>query len=164
MTDVVDPLGGSFYVENLTNRLEEEAETLIRQILDRGGVVQSIEDGFIQRQIADSAAAYQTALEAKEEFMVGVNIHVDQEGPLPFDPFQLDPGLGERQIKRLNEVRRARSQVELARALKDVKQAAMGTDNVMPAVVRAVRAHGSVGEICDVLREVFGGYRGPIVY
>ena len=164
VTDVVDPLGGSFYVENLTTRLEEEAESLIRQILDRGGIVRSIEDGFIQRQIAESSAAYQHALEAKEEFMVGVNIHVDDEGPLPFEAFELDPGLGERQIKRLNEVRRSRGQAELTSALKEVKQAALGTDNVMPAVVRAVKAHASVGEICDVLREVFGGYRGPIVY
>jgi methylmalonyl-CoA mutase N-terminal domain/subunit len=76
VADVVDPLGGSYYVESLTTRLEEEAEALIREVLDRGGMVQSIEDGFIQRQIADASAAYQRALEAKSEYIVGVNIHV----------------------------------------------------------------------------------------
>ena len=162
--DVVDPLGGSYYVENLTNRLEAEAEALIRQILDRGGMVQCIEDGFIQRQIADAAAAYQTALEAKDEFIVGVNINVDPEAPLPFEPFVLDPGLGERQIKRTQSIRRSRHQAEHAAALKEVRQAALGAENTMPSVVRAIKAQATVGEICDVLREVFGEYRAPIVY
>jgi methylmalonyl-CoA mutase N-terminal domain/subunit len=162
--DVVDPLGGSYYVENLTNRLEAEGEALIRQILDRGGMVQCIEDGFIQRQIADAAAAYQGALESKEEFIVGVNINVDPEAPLPFEPFELDPGLGERQIKRTQSIRRSRHQAETAAALKEVRQAASGTENTMPSVVRAIKAQATVGEICDVLREVFGEYRAPIVY
>ncbi|HEY6619647.1 MAG TPA: methylmalonyl-CoA mutase family protein [Steroidobacteraceae bacterium] len=162
--DVVDPLGGSYYVENLTNRLEEEGEALIRQILDRGGMVQCIEDGFIQRQIADAAAAYQLALESKQEFIVGVNINVDPEAPLPFEPFELDPGLGERQIKRTQSIRRSRRQAETASSLNEIKQAASGTANMMPAVVRAIKAQATVGEICDVLREVFGEYRAPIVY
>jgi methylmalonyl-CoA mutase N-terminal domain/subunit len=127
-------------------------------------MVQSIEDGFIQRQIADAAAAYQLALEAKQEFIVGVNINVDPEAPLPFEPFELDPGLGERQIQRTQSIRRSRRQAETAAALKEVRQAALGTANTMPAVVRAIRAQATVGEICDVLREVFGEYRAPIVY
>ncbi len=162
--DVVDPLGGSYYVENLTNRLEQEGEALIRQILDRGGMVQCIEDGYIQRQIADAAAAYQSALETKDEFIVGVNVNVDPEAPLPFEPFVLDPGLGERQIKRTQSIRRSRRQAETANALKEIKEAAVGTANMMPAVVRAIKAQATVGEICDVLREVFGEYRAPIVY
>jgi methylmalonyl-CoA mutase, N-terminal domain len=162
--DVVDPLGGSYYVENLTNRLEEEGEALIRQILDRGGMVQCIEDGYIQRQIADAAAAYQAALESQEEFIVGVNVNVDPEAPLPFEPFVLDPGLGERQIKRTQSIRRSRHQAETTSSLKEIKEAALGTANMMPAVVRAIKAQATVGEICDVLREVFGEYRAPIVY
>lgn len=164
VADVVDPLGGSYYVENLTNRLEEEGEALLRQVLDRGGMVRSIEDGFVQRQIADASAAYQRAVEAKEEFIVGVNVHVDPEEALPFEAFQLDPGLGERQIKRTQAIRRSRAQAETSKALKDIKEAAEASDNVMPAVVRAIKAQATVGEICDVLREVYGGYRGPIVY
>ena len=162
--DVVDPLGGSYYVENLTNRLEEEGEALIRQILDRGGMVQCIEDGYIQRQIADAAAAYQSALETQDEFIVGVNVNVDPEAPLPFEPFVLDPGLGDRQIKRTQSIRRTRRQAETASSLKEIKEAALGTANMMPAVVRAIKAQATVGEICDVLREVFGEYRAPIVY
>lgn len=164
VADVVDPLGGSYYVENLTNRLEEEGEALLRRVLDRGGMVRSIEDGFVQREIADASAAYQRAVEAKQEFIVGVNVHVDPEEALPFEAFQLDPGLGERQIKRTQAIRKSRAQAETSEALKDIKQAAVAGDNVMPAVVRAIKAQATVGEICDVLREVYGGYRGPIVY
>lgn len=164
VADVVDPLGGSYYVESLTTRLEEESEALIRRLLDRGGMVQSIEDGFIQQQIADSSAAFQQAVEANREHIVGVNIHVEPEAPLPFDQFVLDPGLAERQINRTQGIRRSRPQAEVGSALKEVEAAARGGKNVMPAVVRAVNAHATVGEICDCLRGVFGGYRGPLVY
>lgn len=164
VADVVDPLGGSYYVENLTTRIEEEGEALLRKVLDRGGVVRSIEDGFIQRQIADASAAYQQAVEAKQEFVVGVNIHIDPEEPLPFAPFELDPHLGERQIKRTQAIRRSRAQVETSSALREIKQAASVNDNVMPAVVRAIKAQATVGEMCDVLREVFGGYHAPVVF
>lgn len=164
VADVVDPLGGSYYVEALTTRLEEEAEALIRQVLDRGGMVQSIEDGFIQRQIADASAAYQRALENHSEYIVGMNIQVEPEGVLPFEPFVLDPGLGERQINRTQGIRRARAQGEHASALKEIEAAARGNINTMPAVVRAIRAQATVGEICDVMRGVFGEYRAPLVY
>jgi methylmalonyl-CoA mutase, N-terminal domain len=164
VADVVDPLGGSYYVESLTTRLEEEAEALIRQVLDRGGMVRSIEDGFVQQQIADSSAAFQRAVENASEWVVGVNIHAEPEAPLPFEPFVLDPGLSERQIKRTQGIRRSRSQAEVGSALKEIEQAARGTENTMPAVVRAIRAHATVGEICDVMRGVFGEYRGPLVY
>jgi methylmalonyl-CoA mutase N-terminal domain/subunit len=127
-------------------------------------MVQSIEDGFIQRQIADASAAYQRALEMKTEYIVGVNIHVEPEAPLPFEPFVLDPGLGDRQIKRTQGIRRARGQAEIAAALKEVEAAARGGQNMMPGVVRAIKAQGTVGEICDVLRGVFGEYRAPLVY
>jgi methylmalonyl-CoA mutase N-terminal domain/subunit len=164
VADVVDPLGGSYYVESLTTRLEEEAESLIRQVLDRGGMVRCIEDGFIQRQIADASAAYQQQVESGSEYIVGVNIHAEPEAPLPFDPFVLDPGLVERQIKRTQGVRHARPKAEHGMALKEVEQAARQGTNVMPSVVRAIKAHATVGEMCDVLRGVFGEYRAPIVY
>ena len=164
VTDVVDPLAGSFYVEHLTDRLEEEAESLIREVLDRGGMVRSIEDGFIQRQIADTSAAFQQALEAREEFMVGVNVHVDEEGDLPFEAFELDPDLAERQIKRTQAIRRSRSSAEVGTSLKEIRQAAETGKNVMPSVVRAIKAQATVGEMCDVLREVYGGYRAPIIF
>jgi methylmalonyl-CoA mutase N-terminal domain/subunit len=164
VTDVVDPLAGSYYVEQLTDRLEEEAEALLRQVLDRGGMVRSIEDGFIQRQIADASAAFQQALEAKEEHLVGVNVHVDEEGELPFEAFQLDADLAERQIRRTQAVRKGRSAAECGAALGEIRQAAVAGKNVMPAVVRAIRAQATVGEMCDVLREVYGGYRAPVIF
>jgi methylmalonyl-CoA mutase, N-terminal domain len=164
VADIVDPLAGSYYVENLTNRLEEEAESLIRKILDRGGMVRSIEDGFIQRQIADASAAYQRALEAKQEFIVGVNVQVEPEAALPFEPFVLDPGLGDRQIKRTQSIRKSRPQAEVTSALKEIEQAAVRGQNVMPAVVRAIKAQATVGEMCNVLRGIFGEYRAPLVY
>ena len=164
VADIVDPLAGSYYVENLTNRLEEESESLLRQVLDRGGMIESIEDGFIQRQIADSSAAYQKALEEKREFIVGVNVNVDPEEELPFEPFELDPGLGERQIKRTRSIRSLRNAAEHSAALKEVRHAAVNNINTMPAVTRAIRASATVGEICDVMRDVFGEYNAPLVY
>lgn len=164
VADIVDPLAGSYYVENLTNRLEEEAEALLRRVLDRGGMVESIEDGFIQREISDSAAAYQKALENQSEFIVGVNVHVDPAEEMPFEQFALDPGLGERQIKRTQSIRKLRNQREHAEALREIEQAARGSENTMPAVARAIRADATVGEICDVMRTVFGTYTPPLVY
>jgi methylmalonyl-CoA mutase N-terminal domain/subunit len=164
VADVVDPLGGSFYVEELTSRLEEEAESLIRKILDRGGMVQSIEDGYVQRLIADTSANYQRDLESHSEYIVGVNVHVEENEELPFETFELDPGLGERQIKRTQGIRASRSSSEVGGALKEIESASRGGQNVMPSVVRAVKAQATVGEICDVLREVHGEYRGPLVY
>jgi methylmalonyl-CoA mutase N-terminal domain/subunit len=164
VADVVDPLGGSYYVESLTTRLEEEAESLIRQVLDRGGMVRSIEDGFIQRQIADASAAYQQQVESGSEYIVGVNIHAEPEAPLPFEAFTLDPGLAERQIKRTQGVRNARPKAEHAAALKEVELAVREGKNVMPSVVRAIKAQATVGEMCDVLRGVYGEYRAPLVY
>lgn len=162
--DIVDPLAGSYYVENLTTRLEEEAEALLKRVLERGGMVESIEDGFIQREISDSAAAYQKALENKSEFIVGVNCHVDPDDVLPFEQFELDPGMGERQIKRTQETRRMRNATEHAEALKEVEAAARNQINTMPSVGRAIAARATVGEICDVMRGVYGEYTAPVVY
>ncbi len=164
VADVVDPLGGSYYVEDLTRRLEAEAEALIRQILDRGGMVPCIEEGFIQRQIADSSAAYQKALEEGHETIVGVNAFQESEEELSFDFFEVDPEVTERQIARTRRVRESRDQAGVGAALRDLERAGRGAENVMPHVSRAVRAHATLGEICDVLRGVFGDYRPPLVY
>ncbi len=164
VADVVDPLAGSYYVEELTRRLEDEAESLLRRVLERGGMVASIQDGFIQRQIADASAAYQKALEDGREFIVGVNAFGDADDALPFEPFELDPRVAERQVARTLRVREARDHTEVAAALREIERAARGAENVMPHVSRAVRANATVGEICGVLRDVFGGYRPPLVY
>ena len=164
VADVVDPLAGSFYVERLTTEVEEAAEALIEDILNRGGMVACIRAGYIQQQIADSAAAYQQALEDGRERIVGVNIFEEPEGEQPFESFEIDPDTAERQLERLARTRRERDRSEVGAALKELESAARRGANVMPSVARAVRGLATVGEICDVLREVYGEYRPPVVY
>jgi len=166
VADVVDPLAGSYYVESLTNRLEEEAWALITEIERRGGMVACIEEGFIQRQIANSAADFQRAVEMGEQTIIGVNAYVEEEnGELGEDLFfEVDPAAVERQIARLSRVRAERNSAEVGRALKELKRAAEQGRNIMPHVYDAVRAYSSIGEICDVLREVFGEYRALPIF
>ncbi|MEE9199020.1 MAG: methylmalonyl-CoA mutase family protein [Dehalococcoidia bacterium] len=159
VADVVDPLAGSYFIESLTDRLEEETWALMEEIERRGGMVACIEEGFIQRQIADSAAAFQRDIEAGDRVVVGTNAFVEEEsGELSDDLFfEVDPTTSERQITRLRQVRAERSS-------REVRQAAQQGRNVMPSVYDAVRAYASVGEICDVLREVFGDYRATPIF
>jgi methylmalonyl-CoA mutase N-terminal domain/subunit len=164
--DVVDPLAGSYYVESLTNRIEEEAWSLMNEIERRGGMVACIEAGFIQKQIANSAADFQRAVEAGEQTIVGMNAYAEEEsGELSDDLFfQVDPATTERQIARLRQVRAERSGADVSRALSELKQAAKNGRNIMPSVTDAVTAYASIGEICDVLREVFGEYKALPVF
>lgn len=163
--DVVDPLAGSYYVESLTSELEEQAEDLIREVHAMGGMIPAVEEGFIQRRIADSAARYQAGLEQGTETMVGVNAFVDdEEEDPPFDVFEIDPSTSERQIAQLRAVRTNRDGTEVVRALREVEAAARSQKNVMGPVSQAVEAHASVGELCDVLREVFGEYKPLAVF
>ncbi len=165
VADVVDPLAGSFYVERLTTEVEEAAEALIEEILKRGGMVQCIRAGYIQQQIADSSAAFQTAVEDGRERIVGVNIFEEPEvEDLPFESFEIDPRTTERQLERLARTRSERDGAEVGAALKELDGAARRRENVMPHVARAVRGLATVGEVCDVLREVYGEYRPPVVY
>ncbi len=164
--DVVDPLAGSYYVESLTDRLEEEAMSLMNEIERRGGMVACIEAGFIQKQIANSAADFQRAVEAGEQIIVGMNAYAEEEsGELSDDLFfQVDPATTERQVARLRQVRAERSGADVSRALSELKQAAKDGRNIMPSVTEAVTAYASIGEICDVLREVFGEYKALPVF
>lgn len=166
LADVVDPLAGSYYVESLTKRVEEEAWDILKQIEGVGGMIRAVEIGFIQQQIANSSYAFQLQVESGERTIVGVNEHIEDEaGDLSPDLFfQVDPQAAERQIARLNQVRAERDNRAVARALSALRQAALGGTNSMPHIAEAVRAYASVGEICDVFREVFGEYRPPIVY
>jgi methylmalonyl-CoA mutase N-terminal domain/subunit len=129
-------------------------------------MVACIEDGFVQKQIADSAAAYQRAVEAGEEIIVGVNAYAEEEsGELTDDLFfQVDPETVERQITRLRQVRAERGGREVSRTLGELRQAAQQGRNIVPHVYDAISAYASVGEICDVLREVFGEYRAIPIF
>ncbi len=158
VADIVDPLGGSWAIERLTDDLEEEATALIAEIDDLGGMVAAIEQGFPQREIQSAAYATQIAIEREEQVVVGVNRFAEGADVKP--PLQrLDPALEDAQIARTQAVRGRRDAQAAADALEALGEAAAGTANVMPPILTAVEAHCTLGEIADALREVFGEYR-----
>ncbi len=156
--DAIDPLGGAYTIEQLTDALEAEALDLIGAIDARGGVLAAIESGWIQEEIHRSAFRAQLALEKGEQRIVGVNCFTD-EGAQPSASFALDPALEAEQRRRLAELRRARSTEGARRALDELRRAAESTQNLMPPVIEALRARATLGEISNVLRQVFGTYR-----
>jgi methylmalonyl-CoA mutase N-terminal domain/subunit len=158
--DTVDPLAGSYYIEYLTDQVEARAQDYLDQIDRMGGAVAAIEKGFIQKEIGTSAYRYQKEIESGERVVVGLNRFQTQEEK-PTGLLKLDPAVGEKQIARLRELRQARDAAAVHQALGELKAAAQGTDNLMPPVLKAVKALATVGEICDTLREVFGEYEAP---
>jgi len=153
-----DPLGGSYLVEAMTNRLEAQAYQYFERIESLGGVIPAIEQGFFQREIAASSYRYQREIEDRRRTIVGVNDYVLEE-PLTIPLLKMDPEGERRQRARLTKIRAERDNELLQRRLDGLRQAAQGSENVMPHILGAVRAYGTLGEICDVLREVFGEYR-----
>ncbi len=164
VTHTIDPLAGSFYVEYLTNKLEEEAETYFQKIDDLGGVIKAIEAGFFQKEIADAAYRYQKEIERKEKIVVGVNEFVLEDEKLEIDILKVDPRVEEEQRKALKKLREERDNDGVRRALDELKQAAMGTDNLLPRILACSRLYCTLGEMIAVLKEVFGEYKEPIVY
>jgi methylmalonyl-CoA mutase N-terminal domain/subunit len=160
VTNTIDPLGGSYFVEALTSKMEEEALKYIKKIDDLGGIVRAIELGYPQQEIANSAYAYQKQVERKEKTVVGVNKYqVDEEKPLEY--LKIDPGVEEKQIARLKDLKRVRNTARVKACLADLKKASQGSANLMPHILAAVKEYASLQEICDVFREVFGTYRDP---
>jgi len=158
VTNSVDPLAGSFLVESLTNRMEEETYEIFAKIAELGGVVPAIEAGYFQQEIAQSAYQYQREIDAGQRTIVGVNAYRLDE-PLAIPLLRMDPEGHERQLGRLKRLRRERDHEDLTRRLEALRQAAEGSESLMPYILDAVRAYGTLGEICGVLREVFGEYR-----
>ena len=157
VANTVDPLGGSYFIEALTDEMERQAETYFKQIEDLGGVIPAIEASFFQKEIADSAFRYQSELEQKRRIMIGVNdFTVDEE--VPIDILRIDPKLESEQVARVREVRRRRDQARCSNALTSLRKAAAGKDNLMPYILEAVRAYATEGEIMNTLIEVFGIY------
>jgi len=153
-----DPLGGSYLVESMTNHLEQQAYSYFRRIDALGGVIPAIERGFFQREIAASAYRYQREIDERSRLVIGVNEQrMEQEPPIPL--LQMDPSGEQRQRDRLTRLRRERDNRLLEERLAALRRAAEGSDNMMPLILDAVRAYGTLGEICDVLRAVFGEYR-----
>ena len=159
--DTADPLGGSYAVETLTRRIEEEAETYIAKIDGLGGSVSAI--SFMQREIQESAYRYQQDVESKARIVVGVNEFVMDEPP-PTGLFQVDPAVGRAMAERLERLRRTRDAGDAGRALEAVDRAARGSDNLIPIILDAVRAQVTLGEICDALRSVFGVHQPSVVF
>lgn len=157
-----DPLGGSWYIESLTDEVEARAMEYIRKIDEMGGMVAAVEKGFPQREIAQSAYEYQQAVDRNERVIVGVNRFVSQEEP-PIPILKVDPKVEERQKERVQELRRRRDHGAWKAALDRVREAARSDSNIMVAVLDAARAGATVGEISDVFREVFGVYREPSI-
>ena len=158
VANTLDPMGGSYFLEALTKQSEEEAYSYFHKIEDMGGVVAAIEGGYLQREIADAAFRYQREIDTGERVIVGVNDYVVDE-PIEVPILQMDPEGEARQIARLNELRRERDGHEAARCLKLLESACRDSENVMPYLLDAVNAYCTLGEMCDVMREVFGVYQ-----
>ena len=156
VTNTVDPLGGSYFVETLTNEVERGAWDHIERIDAMGGMVAAIERGYPQREIAEASYRYQMAVEKKEKIIVGVNDFISEEKPLEI--LQIDETVARRRAERLRKLRAERSQAEVERRLGALRNAAKGNENLMPFIFDAVKAYATLGEICDAMRDVFGTY------
>jgi len=156
-------LAGSYYVEQLTDQMEEEANHYFRQIEALGGVLLAIEAGFFQSEIAEAAYRYQMEIDTHERIIVGVNGYlVDEPTAIPI--LAMDPTGYDRQVGRLQRLRAERDNTAVQRALVALAAGARGRANLMPAIIAAVETYATLGEICDVFREVFGVYHEPVFF
>jgi len=163
VADTVDPLAGSYCVEALTNEMEEGAMRYIDKIDSMGGVIAAIEKGFFQKEIAESAYKDQKAIESKERILVGVNEYTIEEDEVPIKLLRIGPEVEEEQLRRLRRVKRERNSREVKDVLDELRKAAERDENLMPPIIKAVKAYATLGEICNVLRDVFGEYQELIV-
>jgi len=155
---VVDPLAGSYYVEYLTDEMEKRAREYLDRIEEMGGIIKAVEEGYPQKEIAESAFRHQKEVESKDRIIVGVNAYrMDEETPI--EVLKIDDALAEEQIARLREVREKRDNARVQKALEAIERACEDGSNLMPPVLEAVRAYATIGEVCDVFRKVFGTYR-----
>ena len=158
VTDTVDPLGGAYFLEDLTRQICERAEAYIREIDEMGGAAAAIEKGFIQKEIQSSAYAYQKQIEKSERIVVGLNrFQVEEEKPSNL--LRVDPAVRISQLEKLKKLKAERDQGRVGKSLAWLKKTAEGKENLMPPIMEAVKAYATLGEICDTLREVFGEYR-----
>lgn len=158
VANTIDPLGGSYYVEKLTDELEAEAADYIEKVEALGGVIPAIEQGWIQRQIEEAAYRFGQEVERGERIIVGVN-KFTSEAETPIELLKIDENVEKDQLRKLKEVKESRDNALVKQHLKAIADAARGTDNLMPFILDAVRAYASIGEICDSLRSVFGEYK-----
>ena len=163
VADTMDPLAGSYCVEALTNEIEGRATDYIDKIDSMGGVIPAIEKGFFQREIADSAYEDQKEIENKKRILVGVNEYTIKEDQVPIELLKIGPEVEEEQLKKLRRLKRERNNRRVKKVLDELRSAAEHDENLMPPIIKAVKAYATLGEICNVLRNVFGEYRELIV-
>jgi len=161
--DTVDPLAGSYYIEYLTNQIEEEATKYIEKIDSMGGAVTAIEKGYIQREIVESAYKHQKEVENKSKIIVGINEFTIEE-EVPIKILRIDPNAERKQVERLKAVKRKRNNEKVKDILSDLPRVAESDKNLIPMILQAVKGYASLGEICDALREVFGEYKAPAIF
>ena len=162
VTNTVDPLAGSYFVESMTDRMEAEVYEYFGKIDALGGVIPAIEAGFFQRELAEAAFRYQREIDTGQRTVVGVNEYATDE-PLAIPLLEMDPKGERRQIERLNRVRRERDNQAVEKYLAALEDTARGEDNLMYPIMDAVRAYATLGEIMGVFRRVFGEYREPMI-
>ena len=159
VANTIDPLAGSYFVENLTSRMEEQAWEYIHRIDEMGGMVTAVERGFPQAEIADSAYKYQKQIDSGEKVMVGVNRYATDHPPITI--WRMDPAVEERQLVRLRQVKQTRDNQKVKDLLNQILLASKNSENLMPHIINAVREYATIQEICDVWRDVFGRYTDP---
>lgn len=159
VADTIDPLAGSYYVEALTNKIEQDAEEYIKKIDEMGGAVAAIEQGYMQREMAAHAYEDLAAIETGKKTVIGVNKYADNKGAAEGESLKADLSVGERQIKRVDAMKAKRDQAAVDKALGELKEACKGEENLMPYLIAAVKTYATLGEICGVMREVFGEYK-----
>lgn len=162
--NVIDPLAGSYFVEALTNKMEEEAEKYFAEIERRGGVLACIDQNFFQQEIADAAYSYQRNIDAKDRIMVGVNEFVNPDEKVEMDLLKIDPQVEKEQVAQVQKLRRERDNLKVNETLDALRRAFQGSENVIPYILDCVRAYATEGEIIQVGREVFGEYREKPVF
>jgi methylmalonyl-CoA mutase N-terminal domain/subunit len=163
VANTIDPLGGSYFVEALTNQLEEEAFDIIKKIDDMGGMLAAIEKNYPQQEIADAAYHYQRQIDAKQKTVVGVNKYATDE-EIPVEILEIDEELERIQIEKTNRIKNERDNKMVKECLERVGDACAGKQNVMKLLIEAVKGHATLQEVCDVFRQVFGEYRDPGIY
>lgn len=164
ITDTIDPLAGSYYVEHLTSKIENEAEKYIGKIDEMGGAVAAIEKGYMQAEMASHAYSYQRDIETGNIAVIGINKFVDNKKLAEQEVIRVDMNVAARQISKLNNIKMQRNQKEVEHALAELKKACLGTENTMPYIIAAVKTYATLGEICGIMKEVFGEYKPSAAY
>jgi methylmalonyl-CoA mutase N-terminal domain/subunit len=162
-TNTIDPVAGSYYIEALTNEMEEKAMEYIRKVDDMGGAIVAIEKGFFQKEIADSAYKYQRETDEKKRIIVGVNDYTIEKEQYPIELLRVDPKVEQEQLASLQKLKRERDKRKVEEVLGKLRRSAEKDENLMPPIIDAVKAYATLGEICEVLRQVYGEHKELII-